>query len=716
MKQMINNLKLNKYFKWTLLPMFIVVLITYLFYIGFTYIERNHIEFSISFFICVILLLIIGYICTFVFDLLKKLPSSIILYLGTCVVMLYIMFKSSRVIHSSMVFITAVVIMFMVLGSLIYQVKYKMYLKWYFVIPELLFGMLSLSFVLVTFLWPGASNTLEVNAFDTLKTDLEIYEVEPKYEVLTGVYGMDKYLDTYLEQPSFESKTVSINYFLNEWQSSRENYLGFNVSNVPLNAHYYLPDGEGPFPVIAIVHGNHEMTKVSDIGYDYLGQYLASRGYVVISVDENFLNYSIYDTGLFNKSIGNENDARAYVLLKHIEFLIDESKKTASILHGKVDQEKVGLIGHSRGGEAVAIARFYNEINYLPNNYHKRFSEKFNIDSIVAIAPTDRQYKPSDRSVEINDVNYLLLHGIQDMDVTYMAGLNQYERIHYSGKVNAFKTSASIYGANHGYFNETWYRSDKDPLKGFLYNYGQLMERSSQEAIASQLIYYFLEATLNNNETYREGFENYAAFKDLPQTLYMTQYQDSKSEQLVDFNEDSYLETGSNGIRLNGSRLSKWYESAMKFDGKISEVFGAYIASSSGNGYYEIQLPEAKKMDISDTLYLTLSDYTEDNEKLVDLKITLLDKQGNKASLPISTYGMLQPRMSIQLAKYPLLDKHKKTELFLQTFQLSVEKFVIENEELDINNIDTIHIGFLNDETVTVFVKEIGLRHEIKKR
>ena len=44
-----------------------------------------------------------------------------------------------------------------------------------------------------------------------------------------------------------------------------------------------------------IVHGNHLMTDYSDPGYEYLGNLLASRGYIVVSVDENFLNGSPYD-------------------------------------------------------------------------------------------------------------------------------------------------------------------------------------------------------------------------------------------------------------------------------------------------------------------------------------------------------------------------------------------------------------------------------------
>ena len=57
-----------------------------------------------------------------------------------------------------------------------------------------------------------------------------------------------------------------------------------------------------------IVHGNHNYRQFSDPGYEYLGALLASRGFILASVDENFLN-----------GLSGENDARAWVLLKHLE-------------------------------------------------------------------------------------------------------------------------------------------------------------------------------------------------------------------------------------------------------------------------------------------------------------------------------------------------------------------------------------------------------------
>jgi hypothetical protein len=96
----------------------------------------------------------------------------------------------------------------------------------------------------------------------------------------------------------------------------RERFWGFGKEELPLNGRVWYPDaptgngvGEGPFPLVLIVHGNHNMGDYSDTGYGYLGEHLASRGFVFVSVDENFLN------GHHLPGPSGENDARGWLML-----------------------------------------------------------------------------------------------------------------------------------------------------------------------------------------------------------------------------------------------------------------------------------------------------------------------------------------------------------------------------------------------------------------
>src|SRR5699024_918662 len=65
---------------------------------------------------------------------------------------------------------------------------------------------------------------------------------------------------------------------LTNWKKDRKEFWGYDATNLPLNGRVWMPDGNGPFPIVLMVHGNHVMEEFSTDGYDYLGELLASRG------------------------------------------------------------------------------------------------------------------------------------------------------------------------------------------------------------------------------------------------------------------------------------------------------------------------------------------------------------------------------------------------------------------------------------------------------
>ena len=77
------------------------------------------------------------------------------------------------------------------------------------------------------------------------------------------------------------------------------------------------------------------MKDFSDPGYAWLGELLASRGFILASIDENFLN-------------GNaraENDARGWMLLKHLEVFRALNDST-----GKPLRRQGGHVAHRAHG------------------------------------------------------------------------------------------------------------------------------------------------------------------------------------------------------------------------------------------------------------------------------------------------------------------------------------------------------------------------------
>jgi hypothetical protein len=59
------------------------------------------------------------------------------------------------------------------------------------------------------------------------------------------------------------------------------------------------------------------MEEDSDTGYAYLGELLASHGFIVASVDENFFDYSLAADLLLFTALQNENGARGRLLQRY---------------------------------------------------------------------------------------------------------------------------------------------------------------------------------------------------------------------------------------------------------------------------------------------------------------------------------------------------------------------------------------------------------------
>ena len=97
------------------------------------------------------------------------------------------------------------------------------------------------------------------------------------------------------------------------------------------------------------------------------------------------------------------------------------------------------IVGHSRGGEGVGHASFFNRLTLdsarlvspivmLDGSAGLR-TVRFGLRVAAAIAPTDRQYVPVTGSTVVPD-RYFLIHGSRDGDVSNFPGYNTYNRAH----------------------------------------------------------------------------------------------------------------------------------------------------------------------------------------------------------------------------------------------------------------------------------------------
>lgn len=478
-------------------------------------------------------------------------------------------------------------------------------------------------------------------------------------------------------------------------------YFDYSLEECPVAGKIWMPVECENCPVLFIVHGNHVFYEPSYLGYDYLGEYLASFGYVVVSIDENCLN-----------SLDNENDARAVLILENIKQILYWNSQKYSFIYNKIDSEKIAIAGHSRGGESVATAYLLNSLKRLPDNGYWDLDYNFNISSVIAIAPTVDQYMPGERAVEISDVNYLLLHGSNDQDVTMMEGVKQYENVTYTGNKECFKSAVYIMGANHGQFNSRWGRYDTVGFSKCFYNTSQSLVMDDQQKIAKIFIKAFLDKTLLYKTEFSDIFYDTPKYCDvLPATVYETVYNTSNFKSIVDFEEDCDISYGKeNNILITADNFYNWYEQREYWCSGGKENFVLYLEWTEDNEEpsYRIDMPVFSMAEgkLSFKISDARSYFDEDEDKSFEYKLNIYDKDWNKAV--VENAGNIIPSMPMQFYKTDLLTKNIKYKNQFATVLLCPQDFNAD-ENFDFNSVVCVEFVFDKMPSGAVHIDSIGI-------
>lgn len=543
---------------------------------------------------------------------------------------------------------------------------------------------------------------------------------------LTYGSGADRHRPEYGAGVDLRTTSVDGSAWLEGWSGLRRAYWDFGPEALPLNGRVWFPEGDGPFPLVLIVHGNHPMEDYSDAGYAYLGELLASRGFIVASVDQNFFNLSLTADLIFFTSLEGENDARAWLLLEHIRQWQTWHATPGNPFSGKVDFDAIGLIGHSRGGEAVAIAAAFSRLPYHPDDATVTLDYDFDIRAVAAIAPVDGQYRPGDRRLPLDDVNYLALHGAHDMDVITFMGARQYARLNFSGDHAYFKAALYIYGANHGQFNRDWGRHDFFGPAMQLFNLRTLMPAADQEQIAQVALSAFLEAALHGEDGYCALFRDpRSAAAWLPDTLYLSQYQDAETVRVATYEEDIDLSTPTlPGGTLRGANLTLWREQIVPLKNDSLETVAVYLGwdniGPEGIARYSVALPEmAVALGPESVLSFSLADadepptpdapQAETPRAPLDLTLELRDRAGNTARVPLSHFSLLQPQIQGRIGKADFMHTLAVSEAVFQTFSFRLGDFTADNPAFDPATLAEITFIFDRTPAGVVILDEIGL-------
>jgi dienelactone hydrolase len=235
---------------------------------------------------------------------------------------------------------------------------------------------------------------------------------------------------------------------------------------VQLHGQLYLPSGTGRLPVLLFLHGRHGSCGYAGVefvgfpcpttpatnpidsykGYAYLAQNLASHGYLVVSVDANGINS--YDLA----NLDSGTSARAELISRTLDLLGTWNSgpgpgAVGSKLQGRVDLRRLGLMGHSRGGEGVTA--------WLAYNKNRTDGPRYNASAVFALAPTDFA-----DHVVVDRTAYAVLLPRCDGDVSNLQGADVFERSQYRSRGPLHQIT--VEGANHNWFNSVWTFDDNE--------------------------------------------------------------------------------------------------------------------------------------------------------------------------------------------------------------------------------------------------------------
>ncbi len=552
--------------------------------------------------------------------------------------------------------------------------------------------------------------------------------------------GTDLHRPAFGAEVDVQTESVDGSRILPAWSGFtadfREWYWGFGIENWPLNGRVWMPEGEGPFPLVMVVHGNHSMQEYSDPGYAYLGELLASRGFITVSVDENFINSS-WDDGFDNSEI----PARAWLLLQHLKQWRTWDQGEDTPFSGRVDLQNIALVGHSRGGEAAAVAARFNTLPAFPDDAKESFDFGFSIESVVALAPTDYRYARQP-GIELENVSYLTLAGSYDIDERSLFGIRQFQRISFTDDYEGFKAGLYFHRGNHGQFNSIWGAEDFGPPTSWFLNTGPLIDGADQRQIAKVYLSAFMEATLRDRREYIPLFRNHHAGADwLPDVAMLHRFRSPDFRALATFEEDLDVTTASlPGSRVETRRMAEWRERDLPFRGERTQQNDAAILEwteaqadggsvpSDSAAQYRILLPDDRPSWMqagTGTLVFNLARLKGDGDEQpggatdtiraaggMGLHVVLVDEDSVRARVPLDRYGTVPPLLYTQYMKLERLSAPfgAPWEPTLQTYEIPLSAFTAQNPAFDPATVRRIVVAADRARAGRVALDGIGMR------
>jgi hypothetical protein len=213
---------------------------------------------------------------------------------------------------------------------------------------------------------------------------------------------------------------------------------------------------DGRLPLIVMSHGawwacTHKEAAAwpcdlgdpfpSHRGYDYLGEALAARGFVVVSISADGINMNSFDYG-----------DRARLVNEHLRLWKELASGDGPLagrlpaLRGHVDVRRVGTLGHSRGGKGVMWQASDKHRNEVPDGVR--------MGAVLALAPVKFDDPAGDNSDTL-----VTRTPVAVMTSSCDGAVGEYGQEYLDdvvGRTRQPAYSVSLLHGNHNYFNTRW--------------------------------------------------------------------------------------------------------------------------------------------------------------------------------------------------------------------------------------------------------------------
>jgi hypothetical protein len=459
------------------------------------------------------------------------------------------------------------------------------------------------------------------------------------------------------------------------------------------------------YPLLVFLHGNHQtcgtgsnprvdnnvqytvtgtcptgyVVAPSHEGYGYIAEDLAANEYIVVSINAN--------RGI-NMAGGPASDrdlilTRGNLILKHLALLSKWDKGTEATptsigadLKDHLDFNQVGLLGHSRGGEGCRAAYNLYKANHSP--WPTRIQSPVNFAGIFEIGPTDGY---TNYVLDAADTRWAVILPACDGDIKELLGVLPFDRLQaYNTESRpGFKSTLTVWGTNHNYYNTEWQQSESTGCKGAgntaLFTSGSGISGSpQQQSVGKAFATTFFRANVGTSRTpaLNTLFDPKNALPSSVTSITRVDrgYLLSPDATVTTLLEDFSKSTGTSTL---GQANDLKYVSAVHLPlfEHDSKMAGALVTWDAPGSYYQINFAAAGsaislagyetldiRVDRADSSYNAAAATTDFSVQLVT------DTGGLSLSKPISDYVSLAgppaseqqgPHSMLQTARIPLV-------------------------------------------------------------